>query len=64
MLLFLYQKAARNRAKIRENENIEDGLADETRLAKKLKTGKITSAEFEDKMNKLDKTLTYDLMKL
>lgn len=38
-------------------ENEQEELTSELKLAKKLKTGKITKAEYNNQIDKLDKTL-------
>ena len=53
--------AARQRAKHREYDNELGALQDDAKLMKKLKTGKISKAEYEKQTEKLDKSQMYGL---
>lgn len=48
--------AARQRAKHRDYDNELEALQDDVKLMKKLKTGKMTKAEYEKETERLDKT--------
>lgn len=52
-------KAERNRAKFRENENQFNEFSEEQKLKRKLAANKINKADYESKVNKLDKKHEY-----